>query len=43
MPATSQRKGQASRKFYTITGKGREGLAVIRGHLHELNNWARTE
>lgn len=32
----SEREGRTTRKFYTITEKGREGLAVARGRLREL-------
>ena len=31
----TEREGRTSRKFYTITAKGRDGLAVARGRLRE--------
>ena len=32
----TERDGRTARKFYTITDKGRAGLAVARLRLHEL-------
>lgn len=37
------RDGRTSRKYYTITEKGREGLAVARVRLRELEGEARAE
>jgi DNA-binding PadR family transcriptional regulator len=39
----TEREGRTSRKFYTITDKGREGLAVARVRLRELKGEAGTE
>jgi len=39
----AERDGRTSRKFYTITEKGREGLAVARVRLRELKGEAGTE
>lgn len=36
LTSATERDGRTSRKFYTITEKGREGLAVARLHLDEL-------
>lgn len=38
-----ERDGRTSRKFYTITEKGREGLAVARVRLRELKGKEGTE
>lgn len=38
--STTERDGRTSRKFYTITDKGREGLAVARLRLNELTEEA---
>lgn len=39
----TERDGRTSRKFYTITDKGREGLAVARVRLQELKGEAGAE
>ncbi|WP_227511994.1 PadR family transcriptional regulator [Tritonibacter mobilis] len=40
LTSTTKRDGRTSRKFYTITDKGREGLAVARLRLKELTGEA---
>jgi PadR family transcriptional regulator PadR len=37
----TEREGRTSRKFYTITQKGNEGLAVARERLRELKGEAK--
>jgi hypothetical protein len=39
----TEREGRTSRKFYTITAKGRDGLAVARGRLRDLRGDAGAE
>ena len=39
----TERVGRTSRKFYTITQKGCDGLAVARVRLHDLKGEAGTE
>lgn len=36
LTSATEREGRTSRKFYTITQKGREGLEVARARLKEL-------
>lgn len=36
LTSATEREGRTSRKFYTITEKGREGLEVARACLREL-------
>ena len=36
LTSATEREGRTSRKFYTITEKGREGLVVARARLKEL-------
>lgn len=43
LTSKTEREGRTSRKFYTITDKGREGLAVARVRLRELKGEAGTE
>lgn len=38
----TERQGRVSRKYYAITAKGREGLAVARARLRELKGEAGT-
>jgi len=40
LTSETAREGRTSRKFYTITDKGREGLAVARVRLRELKGEA---
>jgi len=40
LTSRTEREGRTSRKFYTITQKGREGLAVARVRLRELKGEA---
>lgn len=40
LTSRSATDGRTSRKFYTITQKGREGLAMARVRLRELNGEA---
>lgn len=40
LTSQSEREGRTSRKLYTITEKGREGLAVVRVRLRELKGEA---
>lgn len=39
----TEREGRTSRRFYTITEKGRDGLAVARVRLRELKGEAGAE
>ena len=43
LTSQTEREGRTSRKFYTITQKGRDGLAVARVRLRELRGEAGTE
>ena len=43
LTSRTERDGRTSRKFYTITEKGREGLAVARVRLRELTGKEGTE
>ncbi len=43
LTSKTEREGRTSRKFYTITEKGREGLAVARVRLRELKGEAGAE
>ena len=43
LTSQTKREGRTSRKFYTITQKGRDGLAVARMRLRELKGEAGTE
>lgn len=43
LTSKTEREGRTSRKFYTITEKGREGLSVARVRLRELKGEAGTE
>lgn len=43
LTSTTERDGRTSRKFYTVTEKGREGLSVARVRLRELKGEAGTE
>ncbi|PTQ66256.1 PadR family transcriptional regulator [Celeribacter persicus] len=43
LTSTTEREGRTSRKFYTITDKGHEGLAVARVRLKELKGEAGTQ
>ncbi|MBB4208475.1 PadR family transcriptional regulator [Roseinatronobacter bogoriensis] len=43
LTSQTERAGRTSRKFYTITQKGRDGLAVARVRLRELKGEAGTE
>lgn len=42
LTSATEREGRTSRKFYTITEKGREGLAVARARLTELKGETNT-
>ena len=43
LTSETERAGRTSRKFYTVTQKGHDGLAVARVRLRELKGEARTE
>ncbi|MDP2063431.1 MAG: PadR family transcriptional regulator [Phaeovulum sp.] len=43
LTSKTEREGRTSRNFYTITEKGREGLAVARVRLRELKGEAGAE
>jgi len=43
LTSQTKREGRTSRKFYTITQKGRDGLEVARVRLRELKGEAGTE
>ena len=43
LTSQTERVGRTSRKFYTITQKGRDGLAVARVRLRELKGEAGTK
>lgn len=43
LTSQTERDGRTSRKFYTITDKGREGLALARVRLRELKGKDKAE
>ena len=43
LTSKTERDGRTSRKFYTITAKGRDGLALARVRLRELRGEAGSE
>ncbi|WP_145107629.1 PadR family transcriptional regulator [Cereibacter sediminicola] len=40
LTCSEEREGRTLRKYYTITDRGREGLALARRQLHELKDEA---